>query len=256
MDSIKVFSVYNLKGGVGKTTFTSALAYELAKFGKTLIIDADEQANLTDIYIKKFAEEVSPEEKRDIQSVFMGETELEKAIWEVKPDLWLLPMHFTRKPGWNIYLKAYFPEDRDKIRDIINQAVSLGFQYLMVDLPPTMTDFNMCTLKESTEIIPITTMEQFSIKEYLKLIKETIKEMNRRYNKNILVRNVIINDLETQNKKQMQWLEKFKASPFKIYEIQHSQALPNATAAHMPIQEYDKANKMNKIIEKLALEIK
>ena len=45
---MKVLSVFNNKGGVGKTTLTYHLAHALAELGyKVLMIDADPQCNLT-----------------------------------------------------------------------------------------------------------------------------------------------------------------------------------------------------------------
>ena len=45
---MKVISIINYKGGVGKTTVTFNLGAELAKAGKnTLLIDFDGQGNLT-----------------------------------------------------------------------------------------------------------------------------------------------------------------------------------------------------------------
>jgi cellulose biosynthesis protein BcsQ len=46
--SIQIISVFNNKGGVGKTTLTFHLAHALAELGKkVLIVDADPQCNLT-----------------------------------------------------------------------------------------------------------------------------------------------------------------------------------------------------------------
>ena len=47
-DEMKVISVFNNKGGVGKTTLTFHLAHTLAELGyKVLLIDADPQCNLS-----------------------------------------------------------------------------------------------------------------------------------------------------------------------------------------------------------------
>src|SRR5580693_3753786 len=46
--SMKSISIFNNKGGVGKTTLTYHAAYALAELGhKTLLIDLDPQSNLT-----------------------------------------------------------------------------------------------------------------------------------------------------------------------------------------------------------------
>ena len=45
---LKILSFFNIKGGIGKTTLTTLVAYKLSSEGKKiLIIDADLQANLT-----------------------------------------------------------------------------------------------------------------------------------------------------------------------------------------------------------------
>ena len=45
---MKILSFFNIKGGIGKTTLTTLVAYKLSSEGKKiLIIDADLQANLT-----------------------------------------------------------------------------------------------------------------------------------------------------------------------------------------------------------------
>ena len=50
---MKVVSIINYKGGVGKTTITANLASEMACRGKrVLVIDLDPQTNLTFSYMK------------------------------------------------------------------------------------------------------------------------------------------------------------------------------------------------------------
>ena len=45
---MKIISIFNNKGGVGKTTLTFHLAHALAELGhRTLIIDMDPQCNVT-----------------------------------------------------------------------------------------------------------------------------------------------------------------------------------------------------------------
>ena len=60
---MKIISVINYKGGVGKTTLTANLASELAFRGKkVLMIDLDPQASLTFSFIKpeEWKDEIAP----------------------------------------------------------------------------------------------------------------------------------------------------------------------------------------------------
>jgi hypothetical protein len=48
----KIISIFNHKGGVGKTTTTAALGWKLASLGRrVLLVDADPQCNLTGILV-------------------------------------------------------------------------------------------------------------------------------------------------------------------------------------------------------------
>ena len=63
---MKTLTLFNHKGGVGKTTLTVNLAHSFAKAGKrVLLVDTDPQCNLSAFYL--------PEEQLD---ELLGETEL------------------------------------------------------------------------------------------------------------------------------------------------------------------------------------
>ena len=52
----KIICLFLQKGGVGKSTMTTAVAYELSKYGKTLIIDGDTQGSITNFLTSTFNE--------------------------------------------------------------------------------------------------------------------------------------------------------------------------------------------------------
>lgn len=68
---MKVISVINYKGGVGKTTVTSNLAAELAFRGnKVLVIDADAQASLTFSFVTPDQWDKEYKDRKTIKSLF------------------------------------------------------------------------------------------------------------------------------------------------------------------------------------------
>lgn len=96
---MKILSIFNNKGGVGKTTLTYHLAHALAECGKkTLMIDLDPQCNLT-IYSlteEKIAEVWIPEDPyvEDFKTAreSSSETEFRKISQDVRS------VHFSLKP--------------------------------------------------------------------------------------------------------------------------------------------------------------
>ena len=74
----KRISIFNHKGGVGKTTLTFNLAYQLAEMGKrVLLVDSDPQCNLT-AYV------IDPEVLDDLLD--KADTEEGETVWSaVKP---------------------------------------------------------------------------------------------------------------------------------------------------------------------------
>src|SRR5512136_3194867 len=86
------YIMYGGKGGLGKTTFSAATAYWLAKQGKrVLVFSVDPQASLSDIF------------KRDIFG---------KGAVEIMPNLYAQEIDADRR------IKEYQDEIRKKIRDM------------------------------------------------------------------------------------------------------------------------------------------
>ena len=87
---MKVISFYNIKGGVGKTTFAVNIAFEASKSGKkTLLWDLDPQGSAT--YILR----LKPRLRGDLSQVAAGKSSLVKSTKETQwPLLDVLPSDF------------------------------------------------------------------------------------------------------------------------------------------------------------------
>ena len=75
---MKTISIYMQAGGVGKTSITCMLAYELGKIGKTLIIDADQQSNTTLQFINEYGSVAYVFENPDLIKKFCKKEDLEE----------------------------------------------------------------------------------------------------------------------------------------------------------------------------------
>ena len=75
---MKTITIYMQAGGVGKTSITCMLAYELGKIGKTLIIDADQQSNTTLQFVNEYGSVAYVFENPDLIKKFCKKEDLEE----------------------------------------------------------------------------------------------------------------------------------------------------------------------------------
>ncbi len=246
------------KGGVGKTTFTNLLAYELSQYGKVLLVDADQQGNLTYLYNEN-GNLVSP--KKCFLSVLKEETNLKDSISICREEnaqskgLYILG---TKKNDNDLrsYMESGFRDDPNSIRTLIKDAKDLGFNYVFFDLPPSFGFYEKIILSNTSDIIPIIEPEDFAV-ESLTNFNTQIKKLKVQYDAKISpCRYLIINKGNNQKQVHRYWTQRLKESSYEIFEFHDSKAVSGAISYHLPMQEYQPGNPLCKTIALLANKIK
>ena len=255
---MKVFCVFMQKGGVGKTTFTNALAYELSHYGKVLLVDADQQGNLSYLYDHEYN---FVDKDKCFLAVLKEESDLKDAIVQCRSEtddfkgLYLLG---TQKND-NIlrsYMETGFRDDPHSIMKLIEDAKLMGFAYVFFDLPPSFGYYEKIILSNATDIIPIIEPEDFAI-ESLTNFNAQIKKLKVQYSgKFSPCKYLIVNKGNPQKAVHRYWIDTLKKSSYEVFEFHDSRAVPGSISYHVPMQEYQPSNPFCKSISMLAKKVK
>ena len=125
----KIIVIANRKGGEAKTTAVSSLAGVAASKGlKTLLVDMDSQANLTDNFLKE-----DQEQEQTICDMFK-DRKRRLPILKLKENLYIVPGD-EDIAGLESELKT--PEDRLILSEAL-EKVRADFDVILIDCPPDM----------------------------------------------------------------------------------------------------------------------
>lgn len=140
----RIIAVTNHKGGVGKTTSVASLGVALSQLGRrVLLIDLDPQGNLSQTLSV-------PQTGRTLYEALREEKDL--PLVDVRPGLSVCPS--------SIDLVSMDLEigDRPGRQTILRRLLSpLGFDYILLDCPPSLGLLTINALTASTEVfVPLT----------------------------------------------------------------------------------------------------
>ena len=248
MEDLNTICLFLQKGGVGKSTMTSALAYELSKYGKTLIIDGDTQGSITSFFTSGISED------KTFLKVLKEDKTVEEATLQIREandkfkGLYLLG---TRPEDELIrFLSEQFKEEPELLDDVINAVKKCGFKYLLFDLPPSLDFFERQVLKNCNTIIPIVEPEDAAV-EQLKLFNKEMMKIKKRYAKEYVNSNMLIINKRNKQKDVHNAYSELLNKRFECYEFIDSKIVSKAINQKLAVQEFDPSNKMSKTLEAL-----
>ena len=247
----RMIAIGNQKGGVGKTTTTVNLGAALAFQGKkVLIIDMDSQGNATSgLGIER------ADVKQSVYGVLVDQIEAAGAILPTsRENLWILPSTL-QLAGAEIEL-ATADHRESRLKQAI-EPIKADYDYILVDCPPSLGQLSLNAFTASDTILIPVQCEYYAL-EGLSQLLNTIRLVQRTYNKNFRIEGVLLTMLDARTNLGYEVVEEVrKYFQEKVYRtiITRNVRLSEAPSYGQSVIDYDPKSRGAEMYMDLAKEV-
>ena len=247
----RMIAIGNQKGGVGKTTTTVNLGAALAFQGKkVLIIDMDSQGNATSgLGIER------ADVKQSVYEVLVDQIEVVGAILPTsRENLWILPSTL-QLAGAEIELAT--ADHRESSLKQAIEPIKADYDYILVDCPPSLGQLSLNAFTASDTILIPVQCEYYAL-EGLSQLLNTIRLVQRTYNKNFRIEGVLLTMLDARTNLGYEVVEEVrKYFQEKVYQtiITRNVRLSEAPSYGQSVIDYDPKSRGAEMYMDLAKEV-
>ena len=229
---MKKVSIFNIKGGVAKTTSTANLGACLSQQNKkVLLVDLDPQSNLTKLFKAYSMDDLSIsdillDKDLDIHKV-IRKTDFENI--EIIPSN--VTLAFTEK-------KILLDVNRSQQNRLVKALLKLNdeYDYCLIDCPPSLNMITVNALCASNEVFVPIKIDKFAL-DGLEYLLDSIEEIKEEFNHNLNFRGCFItmDSATTVNKVIKQELKKLLGDKIFNTTIKQNVKVVESTFEECPV---------------------
>ncbi|WP_416199042.1 MAG: Protein Soj-like protein [Sporanaerobacter sp.] len=246
----KVISIFNQKGGVGKTTTVINLSAALGKKDKKiLIVDVDPQGNTTSgLGIDK------RQLNSSIYDILVNEMSTANTVVETSSkNVFLIPSNVELAGAEVELIVLDYRETR--LKNAL-ENIKYEYDYIFIDCPPSLGILSINALTASDSVLIPIQCEYYAL-EGVSQLMDTIKLVKRSLNKSLEVEGVVLSMFDGRTNLSIQVVDEVKKYfRGKVYGtiIPRNVRLAEAPSHGLSVMDYDPKSKGAEAYEELAEE--
>jgi chromosome partitioning protein len=245
---MRIISILNFKGGVGKTTLAINLSEALSRMGKrVLLIDCDRQRNATTI-LPDYQQDGN--NARTLREVLLGSCPLRDAIYEARENFFVVPAHSDlEEAGTHITVNGI-----RTLKHLRNAVQSLqDFEYIFFDNSPSYSKIADAILLASEEMLIPVELEPFSFSGLLDMIDKIGKVLGELEHE-VSISGIVPNNLDYTKSMTKVYLKDLEVGfPGRVTNpIRTDAKISKSQEKHKAVYEYDPNSKGANDFDELA----
>lgn len=225
---MKVITCAMQKGGVGKSAISMAVAVEIAKNHKTVLIDADPQGNSTNAMLENVNFELA--------DVLQGKCQVQEATEKTAVEnLFMIPTK-SLSPELRTYRQTQAVREPFIFCDLKDELEKQGFEYCVIDTCPAFDVFEENILQATDEVLPVIFLELFSLDGYT-IFQNLLNDFKKRKRtQNPVLKTVVLNNYDSRKAISSQIRQQFVDSGSNFHLVQSDQSFQRSINARIPVQ--------------------
>lgn len=247
----RVISVFNQKGGVGKTTTVVNLAAALGNSGVTaLVVDVDPQGNASSgLGVEKQSLQGS------IYDLLLGQLQTKEVLLQTEhKGVWILP---TTHDLAGLEVELVLMENREGRLKGVLEPIRDQFDFILIDCPPSLGQLSINALVASDSVLIPIQAEYYAL-EGVSQLMATVERIRAGLNPQLEIEGVLISMFDGRNNLAIEVVEEvkkyFKDKVFKTV-IPRNIRVAEAPSYGQSVVEYDEKSKGAIAFMKLAKEL-